>query len=96
MTRPRVEVRLATTAEFAQADGPLPFDRLDQVGPCLWLIAWDGALPVGHARVALDEQPELQNVWVSPERRRGGSQAHSRAPQSRRHVRADMTGCASL
>jgi GNAT superfamily N-acetyltransferase len=60
--------------EVALVDARLPLHRLGQPGT--YLVAWDGDEPVGHAFVAWSGTklgvPEIQDVWVAPERRRGG------------------------
>ena len=89
-------VRRATKGEIARADGTLPFDRLDQPGLCSWWIAWDGEEPVGHARLVLDDPPELQNVWVVPAQRRHGvcralATAAEREARDRGHSRLRVT-----
>ena len=67
-------VRALTDAEVPAVDARLPLHRLGQRGT--YLVAWDGEEPIGHAFVAWSGTklgvPELQDVWVAPERRRGG------------------------
>lgn len=59
---------------MAVVDARLPLHRLGQPGT--YLVAWAGGEPVGHAFVAWTGTklgvPELQDVWVAPERRRSG------------------------
>ena len=38
----------------------------------LYLVAWDGSEPIGHAYLALTDPPELQDVSVLPAHRRQG------------------------
>lgn len=45
--------------------------RLHQEGG-LYLVAWDGDEPLGHAHLALTDPPELQDVEVRPQHRRHG------------------------
>jgi len=59
---------------MALVDARLPLHRLGQAGT--YFVAWDGDEPVAHAFVAWNgtklAAPEIQDVWVAPERRRGG------------------------
>jgi ribosomal protein S18 acetylase RimI-like enzyme len=70
----RLTIRALADAEVAAVDARLPLHRLGQPGT--YLVAWDGAEPVGHAFVAWSGTklgvPEIQDVWVLPERRRTG------------------------
>ena len=71
-------------AEIAAVDARLPLHRLGQPGT--YLVAWDGADPIGHAFVVWRGTklgvPEIQDVWVAPERRRSGvATALSRAAE---------------
>jgi ribosomal protein S18 acetylase RimI-like enzyme len=67
-------IRPLDDAEVAAVDARLPLHRLGQRGT--YLVAWDGADPIGHAFVVWSGTklgvPEIQDVWVLPERRRGG------------------------
>ena len=67
-------IRPLDDGEVAAADARLPLHRLGQPGT--YLVAWDGDEPVGHAFVAWSGTklgvPEIQDVWVLPERRRRG------------------------
>jgi N6-L-threonylcarbamoyladenine synthase len=67
-------IRPLADAEVEAVDARLPLHRLGQPGT--YLVAWDGGEPVGHAFVAWSGtklgSPELQDVWVAPERRRAG------------------------
>jgi GNAT superfamily N-acetyltransferase len=58
----------------AQVEARLPLHRLD--GAQTYLVAWDGDEPVGHAHIAWHGPklgiPEVQDVYVLPERRRRG------------------------
>jgi len=69
-----VIVRPLGDDELALVDARLPLHRLGQAGT--YLVAWDGEEPVGHAFVAWSGTklriPEIQDVWVAPERRRTG------------------------
>ena len=62
-------VRRLAEEEVELVDARLPLSRLDQ-GDGLYLVAWDGDEPVGHAHLALTDPPELQDVFVLPEHRR--------------------------
>jgi ribosomal protein S18 acetylase RimI-like enzyme len=79
---------------------PLAVDEVDQVGAVLglarlnssadgfYLVAWEGAEPVGHAHLALADPPELQDVEVRPEyRRRGVATALTRAAEETARAR---------
>jgi ribosomal protein S18 acetylase RimI-like enzyme len=77
-------IRPLDDAEVAAVDARLPLHRLGQRGT--YLVAWDGADPIGHAFVVWSGTklgvPEIQDVWVLPERRRGGvATALSRAAE---------------
>ena len=64
--------------EVAHVDRFLPLSRLDQQVEegSTYLVAWDGDQPVGHAHIAWRGTclglPEIQDVFVVPERRRRG------------------------
>jgi ribosomal protein S18 acetylase RimI-like enzyme len=67
-------IRPLADDEVALVDARLPLHRLGQAGT--YLVAWDGDEPIGHAFLAWSGTklgvPEIQDVWVLPERRRGG------------------------
>jgi GNAT superfamily N-acetyltransferase len=69
-----VIVRPLTDGELALVDERLPLHRLGRAGT--YLVAWDGDEPVGHAFLSWSGTklgiPELQDVFVAPERRREG------------------------
>lgn len=69
-----MEVRVLLPAEIPLVDGRLPLSRLDRAQT--YLVAWDGTDPVGHAHIAWEKThagvPEIQDVYVLPERRRRG------------------------
>jgi len=76
-----VIVRELTEADLLAVDARLPLDRLDQWrnGNSIFLVAWDEGEPVGHALLEWPgpkcedpSLPELQNVFVVPERRLEG------------------------
>jgi len=46
--------------------------RLPRDDGSFYLVAWEGGEPVGHAHLALDDPPELQDVHVLPAHRRRG------------------------
>ncbi len=78
-----MKVRTLAAEEVECADARLPLHRLDQ-GDGVYLIAWDGDEPVGHAYLADTGPPELQDVFVLPERRREGvATALTRAAEER-------------
>jgi GNAT superfamily N-acetyltransferase len=64
--------------EVEAVDRHLPLSRLDQQARegSTYLIAWEDDQPVGHAHIAWDGThlglPEIQDVFVVPERRRRG------------------------
>jgi GNAT superfamily N-acetyltransferase len=65
--------------EVEAVDRHLPLNRLDQQveEQSTYLIAWEDDHPVGHAHIAWSGThlglPEIQDVFVLPERRRHGS-----------------------
>ena len=69
-----MEVRTLTSGEIPLVDTHLPLSRLDTMQT--YLVAWDGTEPVGHAHLAWEGTtlgvPEVQDVFVLPERRREG------------------------
>jgi GNAT superfamily N-acetyltransferase len=67
-----VNVRLLAGGEVdAVLATGLGLERLHQ-GDGSYLVAWDGADPLGHCYVALGDPLELQDVSVRPEHRRRG------------------------
>jgi ribosomal protein S18 acetylase RimI-like enzyme len=65
--------------------------RLGQ-GTGLYLVAWDGDEPVGHAHLALTDPPEMQDVEVrGSHRRRGVASALARAVESEARRRGYAT-----
>jgi GNAT superfamily N-acetyltransferase len=83
-----IEVRPLAEDEVERVASRLPLHRLGSAGG-EYLVAWDGAEPVGHAHVAwAHEPPELQDVWVPEElRRRGIATALSQAFEARARER---------
>lgn len=73
-----VTVTRLKPSEVETVDRHLPLSRLDQQvdEQSMYLIAWEDARPVGHAHLAWSEThlelPEIQDVFVLPERRRRG------------------------
>jgi ribosomal protein S18 acetylase RimI-like enzyme len=69
-----IDVRELTEPEQAVVDERLPLSRLDVAQT--YLVAWDRDEPVGHAHLAWTGTklgvPEIQDVYVLPERRRQG------------------------
>jgi len=64
-------------AQIAEVDRHLPLNRLDQAGDeWTYLVAWEDGRPVAHARIAWSAThlgvPEIQDVFVLPDRRRHG------------------------
>jgi len=67
-----IEIRpLAAGAETERADAVLPLHRLEQANS-EYLVAWDDEEPVGHVCLEWSEPPELQDLWVLPDRRGEG------------------------
>jgi GNAT superfamily N-acetyltransferase len=71
-------IRILIDDDVALVDAHLPLSRLDtwRVAGSTYLVAWDGDTPIGHAHVAWAGTalgvPEVQDVYVVPERRREG------------------------
>ena len=95
-------IRELTAAELALVDEHLPLNRLDtwHAEGSTYLVAWDGAAPVGHAHVSWTGTelgvPEVQDVYVAPERRREGfaaalTHAAERAAAGRGHDRLSLS-----
>jgi GNAT superfamily N-acetyltransferase len=65
-------------SEVVDVDRCLPLSRLDQqrAEGSTYLVAWEDGQPVGHAHIAWAGThlgvPEIQDVFVVPERRRRG------------------------
>lgn len=70
----RIDVRELTEADLPRVDRRLPLSRLDSAQA--YLVAWDEDEPIGHAHVAWTGTtlgiPEIQDVFVLPERRGRG------------------------
>jgi GNAT superfamily N-acetyltransferase len=68
------EIRPLADDETAAVDAVLPLSRLDTMQT--YLVAWEGAEPVGHAHVAWEGghvgEPEIQDMYVLPARRGRG------------------------
>lgn len=65
------------TSQIAEVDRHLPLNRLEQPGDdWTYLVAWVDDQPVAHARIAWSAThlgvPEVQDVFVLPDRRRQG------------------------
>jgi ribosomal protein S18 acetylase RimI-like enzyme len=67
-----VEIRPLVPGEVERVGAVLGLSRLGGIGEGLYLVAWEGDEPLGHAYLALAEAPELQDVSVRPEFRRRG------------------------
>jgi GNAT superfamily N-acetyltransferase len=75
-----VSIRELEPGDVAYVDRFLPLSRLTEqtahAGGSTYLVAWDGREPVGHAHIAWTGThlaiPEIQDVFVVPERRRQG------------------------
>lgn len=66
-----MEIRPLEPHEVDRVAAVLGLARLGQ-GDGVYLVAWDGPEPLGHAHVAMTQPPEVQDVWVRPEHRRRG------------------------
>lgn len=66
-----IEIRPLEPDEQERVDAELPLNRLDRPRS-EYLVAWEDGVPLGHVCVEWAEPPELQDLWVLPERRRGG------------------------
>ena len=77
-TRGVLKVAVMRSSELETVDQHLPLNRLDQYveDGSTYLVAWDDDRPVGHAHIAWQRThvgvPEIQDVYVVPERRRRG------------------------
>ena len=73
-----VRIAALQPGEVAYVDQCLPLSRLDQLAEerSTYLVAWDDHQPVGHAHIAWVGThlgvPEIQDVFVLPERRGQG------------------------
>ena len=76
-----MSIRELRPSDVAYVDQFLPLSRLtEQTGEAgtasTYLVAWDGREPVGHTHIAWTGThlaiPEIQDVFVLPERRRQG------------------------
>lgn len=73
-----MSVRELEPSDVPYVDQLLPLSRLtEQTGEAsTYLVAWDEGVPVGHAHIAWTGThlgvPEIQDVFVLPERRRQG------------------------
>ena len=77
-----VTVTRLTPSEVETVDRNLPLSRLGQQVDehSMYLIAWEEGQPVGHAHLAWSGThlglPEIQDVFVLPEKRRRGIATH--------------------
>ena len=73
-----MSVRELEPSDVPYVDQFLPLSRLSELTgeASTYLVAWDAGKPVGHAHIAWTgthlEVPEIQDVFVLPERRRQG------------------------
>jgi GNAT superfamily N-acetyltransferase len=72
-----IEIRPLDVEELERVGAALPLHRFDGfTEDRAYLIAWDGGEPVGHVHVAWTRTelglPELQDMYVLPDRRREG------------------------
>lgn len=65
------EIRELASDEVERVTRVLGLARLDR-DDGVYLVAWEGDEPSGHARLAFAEPPELQDLSVRPEHRRRG------------------------
>jgi GNAT superfamily N-acetyltransferase len=95
-------IRELTHADLPLVDEHLPLSRLEtwRGGGSTYLVAWDGPTPVAHAHVAWAGTelgaPEVQDVFVVPERRREGlaaalTAAAERLAAARGHDRVSLS-----
>ena len=71
------DVRELDEREFARVDDALPLSRFTGWrGESTYLVGWDDDSPIGHVHVAWEgtelEIPELQDLYVLPDRRGEG------------------------
>jgi GNAT superfamily N-acetyltransferase len=66
-----IEVRPLAGPEVDRADAVLPLHRLDRPRS-EYFVAWDGEAPVGHVCLEWIDPPELQDLYVLPDRQSGG------------------------
>jgi GNAT superfamily N-acetyltransferase len=96
-----IETRVLGDADFEAADALLPLHRFDGWrGDSTYLVAWEGSDPVGHVHIAwADTQlgvPELQDMYVLPDRRSEGigaelATAAERLAAERGHDRCSLS-----
>jgi ribosomal protein S18 acetylase RimI-like enzyme len=85
------EIRPLADGEADVVGAVLGLARLHQ-GNGLYLVAWDGSEPVGHAHLALTDPPEMQDVHVrETHRRRGIASALTRAVETEARARGYAT-----
>ena len=89
-----MSIRELEPSDIQHVDQFLPLSRLsEQTGEAAtYLVAWDGCKPVGHVHVAWTGThlgvPEIQDVFVSAERRRQGIASQiTRAAEARARAR---------
>ena len=96
-----IDVRELDEQEFACVDDALPLHRFDGwTAGSTYLVDWDGSAPIGHVHVAWEgtelELPELQDMYVLPERRSQGvgtllARAAERLVSSQGHERCSLS-----
>jgi GNAT superfamily N-acetyltransferase len=96
-----IDVHELDEQEFARVDDALPLHRFNGwTAGSTYLVAWDGAVPIGHVHIAWEETelelPELQDMYVLPERRSQGvgkllAHAAERLVSSQGHDRCSLS-----
>jgi GNAT superfamily N-acetyltransferase len=96
-----IDVHELDEQEFARVDDALPLHRFNGwTEGSTYLVAWDGAAPIGHVHIAWEETelalPELQDMYVLPERRSQGvgkllARAAERLVSSQGHDRCSLS-----
>jgi GNAT superfamily N-acetyltransferase len=94
-----IEIRRLQWGEVDRVTAVLGLSRLHQ-GDGVYLVAWEGDEPLGHAHLALTDPPSLQDVSVRPEhRRRGVASALAAAAEQTAHdhgfdlLRLEVSAC---
>jgi GNAT superfamily N-acetyltransferase len=96
-----IDVHELDEQEFARVDDALPLHRFNGwTAGSTYLVAWDDSAPIGHVHIAWQETelelPELQDMYVLPERRSQGvgkllTRAAERLVSSQGHDRCSLS-----